>query len=44
MGRKGIKIPREEKLKYAKLCYEGKLSYAEAGRQLGVKGYILNYL
>ena len=39
MGRKGIKIPREEKLKYAKLCYEGKLSYAEAGRQLGVKGY-----
>ena len=39
MGRKGIKIPREEKLKYAKLCYEGKLSYAEAGRQLGVKRY-----
>ncbi len=39
MGRKGIKIPREEKLKYAKLCYEGKLSYAEAGRRLGVKGY-----
>ena len=39
MGRKGIKIPREEKLKYAKLCYEGKLSYTEAGRQLGVKGY-----
>ena len=39
MGRKGVKIPYAEKLKYAKLCYEGKLSYAEAGRQLGVKGY-----
>ena len=37
MGRKGIRIPTDLKLKYAKLCYEGKISFAEAGRQLCVR-------
>ena len=36
MGRKGTKIPAETKLKYAKLCYENKMSKMEAARQLGV--------
>lgn len=36
MGRKGIKIPNETKLKYAKLCFENKMSKREAARQLGV--------
>ena len=37
MGRKGTRIPPEQKLKYAKLCLEGKMSFAEAGRQLCVR-------
>ncbi|MBQ6621290.1 MAG: hypothetical protein IJH75_00450 [Mogibacterium sp.] len=37
VGRKGVKIPYEVKLKYARLCYEGKMNYAEAGRQLGLE-------
>ena len=36
MGRKGVKIPAETKLKYAKLCFENKMSKMEAARQLGV--------
>ena len=36
MGRKGVKIPAEAKLKYAKLCFENKMSKMEAARQLGV--------
>ena len=36
MGRKGLRIATEEKLKYARLCYEGKMSITEAGRQLNV--------
>lgn len=36
MGRKGIKIPNETKLNYAKLCFENKMSKREAARQLGV--------
>lgn len=36
MSRKGIKIPNETKLKYAKLCFENKMSRREASRQLGV--------
>ena len=36
MSRKGIKIPNETKLKYAKLCFENKMSQREASRQLGV--------
>ena len=35
MGRKGIKIPNETKLKYARLCFENKMSKCEAARQLG---------
>ena len=35
MGRKGIKIPNEIKLKYARLCSENKMSKREAARQLG---------
>ena len=35
MGRKGIKIPNETKLKYAKLCFEKKMSKCEAARQTG---------
>ena len=37
MGRKGVRIPPEVKLKYAKLCYEKKLSISEASRKLGVQ-------
>ena len=36
MGRKGVKIPAKTKLKYAKLCFENKMSKMEAARQLGV--------
>ena len=36
MGRKGVKIPPDVKLEYAKLCYENKMSKKEAARQLGV--------
>ena len=35
MGRKGIKIPNETNLKYAKLCYENKMGKREAARQVG---------
>lgn len=38
MGRKGVKIPNETKLKYAKLCFEGKMGIREAARELNV-GY-----
>ena len=38
MLRKGAKISNELKLEYAKLCYEGKMSFAEAGRQLDIDG------
>ncbi|MBR3124026.1 MAG: transposase [Mogibacterium sp.] len=34
MGRKGIKIANETKLKYAKLCFENKMSKCEAARIL----------
>ena len=33
--RKGIKIPNETKLKYAKLCYENRISKSEAAKQVG---------
>lgn len=37
MGRKGIKIPNDIKLKYAKLCYEGRMSsITAASLELGV--------
>ncbi len=36
MGRKGIKIPNDIKLKYAKLCYEGRMSITTASLELGV--------
>ena len=36
MGRKGVKIPAETKLKYAKMCFENKISKTEAAQQLGV--------
>ena len=36
MGRKGVKIPNETKLKYAKLCFENKMSKCEAAQHLGV--------
>ncbi len=36
MGRKGVKVPPNVKLKYAKLCFENKMSKAEAARQLNV--------
>ena len=36
MGRKGLKVPVDIKLKYVKLCFEKKISKAEAARQLGV--------
>ena len=48
MGRRGVKIPNEIKLKYARLCLEHKISKAEASRQLGVRdstvyGWIYRY-
>ena len=36
MGRKGVKISNEMKLKYARLCFENKMSKSEAARRLGV--------
>ena len=45
MGRKGIKIPAEIKLRYAQLCFENKMSKQEASRQLGVNdGVILTWV
>ena len=41
MGRKGIKIPEEIKLRYAQLCYENKMSKKEAARQLGVNDGVI---
>lgn len=38
MGRKGVKISSETKLKYAKLCFEGKMGVMEAKRELGIGG------
>ena len=48
MGRKGVKIPNETKLKYAKLCFENKISKTEVSRQLGVdradvRGWVYRY-
>lgn len=48
MSRKGIKIPNETKLKYAKLCFENKMSRREASRQLGgdcscVRSWVYRY-
>ena len=36
MERKGTRIPNETKLKYAKLCFEHKMSKSEAARQMDV--------
>ena len=36
MGRKGVKIPNEIKIKYAKLCFEDRMSRCEAARRLGI--------
>ena len=36
MGRKGVRVSAEQKLKYAQLCFEGKMSIAEAGRILDI--------
>ncbi len=48
MGRKGVKIPNETKLKYAKLCFEGKMGIREAARELNVhsskvSGWVFRY-
>ena len=48
MGRKGVKIPNETKLNYARLCFERKISKSEASRQLGVdcatvRGWVYRY-
>ena len=37
MGRKGVKVSAEQKLKYAQLCFEGKMSIAEACRILDIR-------
>ena len=36
MGRRGVKVPNDVKLKYARMCFEGRTSTAEAARQLDV--------
>ena len=48
MGRKGVKISNKTKLKYAKLCFENKMSKMEAARQIGVSdsdvlGWVYRY-
>lgn len=48
MGRKGSKVPPETKIKYSKLCVEGKMSISEAGRCLGlnietIRRWVLRY-
>jgi transposase-like protein len=48
MGRTGVKIPNETKLKYARLCFEKKMSKREASKQLGVdcasvRGWVYRY-
>ena len=41
MGRKRAKISAEEKIKYARLCFEGKMSRSSAAQILGVDESIL---
>ena len=41
MGRKRAKISAEEKIKYARLCFEGKMSQSSAAQILGVDESIL---
>ena len=36
MGRKGVRFSAEEKIKYARLCYEGEMSQSSAARILGI--------
>lgn len=36
MGRKGVKLSNEQKLKYAQLCFEEKMSQSEAAQLLNV--------
>lgn len=48
MGKNRVKIPSDVKLKYAKLCFENKMSKMEAARQLGlndsdVLGWVYRY-
>ena len=48
MGRKGVMVPPNVKLKYAKLCFENKMSKLEAARQLNVndgvvRGWVYRY-
>ena len=48
MGRKGVKVPPDVKLKYAKLCFENKMSKLEAARKLDVNdsdviGWVYRY-
>ncbi len=48
MGRKGVKVPIEIKVKYSKLCAEGKMSISEASRSLElnietVRRWVLRY-
>lgn len=48
MGRKGVKVPPDVKRKYAKLCFENKMSIREAARQLNVStgdvtGWVYTY-
>ena len=45
MGRKGTKISADEKIKYARLCFEGKTSQATAAHELEVhKSTIRNWV
>ena len=49
MGRKGIKIPPEVKIKYATACLEGRMSKCEAARLLGtndseIRAWVYRYL
>ena len=34
MGRKGVKVPNEAKIEYARLCFENRISQCEAARRL----------
>ena len=48
MGKKRVKIPPDVKLKYAKLCFENKMSKIEAARQLNINdsdvlGWVYRY-
>ena len=45
MGRKGVKISAETKLKYAKLCIENKISKSDAAKQSGAStGDVLSWI